>query len=290
MRTLFIWVFLCGLFASGFAHPNHPSDSLSSAANQAYTEGKWSECAALYAEAVEHGVKDPGTIYNCACCNAKAGNKDAAFAWLDSAIVRDFTNVQHLKRDPDFTGLHGDSRWLPIVEKMASAQHEYLRREGMNAELFFLMKDDQMERMLAPDSLSWDTVAKHDKSRLARVRELVDAKALKVSEDYFNAALIAQHGMDSAAYKMAHELAMRSVELDSANGTAKWLACATQDRYLHSIGKPQIWGTQFRFDSGRWTMEPMDTTAVTDIDRAKWNVPSLAEARSQCDQYNQPEK
>ena len=273
--------------AAAFAHPDHPADSLSQVANKAYAEGRWSECAALFSEAIEHGVNDPGTIYNCACCFALANNADQAFHWLDSAIARDFTNVQHLQNDADLKALHSDSRWRAIVEKMRLAQLAYLQRETMNAELFFLMKDDQLDRRTA-DSAGWDSVAKRDAQRLVRVKQLLQDSALRVSQDYFNAALIAQHGTDSSDYLLAHQLARKAVDLDSANLSAKWLSCAAYDRYLHSSGKPQIYGTQFRFDqtSGQWTLEPLDAAAATDEERAYWNVPPLSEARERCVQMN----
>lgn len=73
-------------------------------------------------------------------------------------------------------------------------------------------------------------------------------------------------------------LAVKAVELDPQNGRAKWLAAASKDRSLMWQGKPQLYGTQFKRVDNRWVLWEVDPT-VTDEERAKWNVPPLAEQK-----------
>ena len=52
-----------------------------------------------------------------------------------------------------------------------------------------------------------------------------------------------------------------------------------------SQGKPQLYGTQFKQVDGKWVLWDVDP-AVTDTERAKWDVPSLAEARQRLETMN----
>ncbi len=290
MRLSLSLLIILALAAAAFAHPDHELDSLTTLANAAYDDERYDDCAKLYVEAIEAGRQTPGIYYNCACCFALAGDANAAFFYLEEAIAHDFTNVQHLKDDPDLELLTTDARWPDVVEHMSGAQRDYLKREGLNEELFFMMKEDQAARKGDFDDINWDSVSVKDRERLSRVQAMADNGELKATEDYLNAALIFQHGADSAAYRRARELSLMAVKLDSTNRSARWLAAAAMDRYLQSVGQPQIYGTQFRKgDDGKWTLEPMDTTTVTDIEREQWNVPTLAKARERVREMNKNE-
>lgn len=72
--------------------------------------------------------------------------------------------------------------------------------------------------------------------------------------DYYNAALIYQHGKTPDDYLLAHVLALDAISLGTKEG--RWLAAATLDRYLQSIEKPQIFGTQFHTENGVLTQPP----------------------------------
>jgi hypothetical protein len=277
--------------APALAHPNHPSDSLSVGATRAYEAQDWSRAAQLYSEAIGHGINDPATVYDCACSFARAGQVDSAFSYLDLAVARDFTNVQHLQQDSDLVTMRNDPRWPRLVDQMFAAQHAYLAREGINAELFYMMKSDQAARRTPVDSTRWDSVTTQDAKRLTRVKELFKANALNVAPDFFNAALICQHGPDSTDYRLANLLARRAAELDSTDTSAKWLSAASWDRHLQSTGRSQIYGTQFKRDqSGKWTLEPIETTAVSDSERARWSVPPLSEANHRVEELNKRDK
>jgi hypothetical protein len=94
--------------------------------------------------------------------------------------------------------------------------------------------------------------------------------------------MVFQHGADRAHVLRAHELAKRAAGLGSTR-PARWLAAAAYDRWLMIAGLPQKYGTQFRFANGRWVLHEVDPT-TTDEERARWDVPPLAEALRRADQ------
>jgi hypothetical protein len=169
------------------------------------------------------------------------------------------------------------------VIAFALAAAVIMSSDAPSDELAALYAADQADRK---GGLAFDVVGPRDAARRKRVQELVDAKALKSSDDYVHAAMVFQHGEDSADYVKAHELAVKAAELDPANKQARWLAAAAKDRELMKLGKPQLYGTQFRTRSdGTWELYAVDPS-VTDDERAKWNVPPLASAQKRLEQLN----
>src|SRR5256885_4446059 len=63
------------------------------------------------------------------------------------------------------------------------------------------------------------------------------------AEDYYYAAFMFQHGQKLSDYLYAHVLAVTAV--NKGLHDAMWLSAATLDRYLVSMGQPEIFGTQF---------------------------------------------
>jgi hypothetical protein len=172
------------------------------------------------------------------------------------------------------------------VEKAKAAEAAYLRT--INAELAQITKEDQADRTPGVEKIDWEAVSKRDAARRARVYEIVKAGQLEASDDYFNAALVLQHGDKPEDYEMANKLAAKAAEIDPNNRSAKWLAAAAKDRWLWATGKPQIYGTQFKKAQGSdtWTIDPIDEKAVTDEERTRQGVPTLAETRKRLEQMN----
>ncbi len=131
------------------------------------------------------------------------------------------------------------------------------------------------------DFFEGDTEAKADadKDRRERVHRLLDEGLVRTGEDFWHAAMIFQHGDKPEDYLMAHVLA--SVAMQKGNPNAPWLSAATLDRYLMSIKRSQIFGTQYLFrGDGGYTQEPMDSTLISDALREVFEVPD-AEARKE---------
>ncbi len=108
-----------------------------------------------------------------------------------------------------------------------------------NQILIDLVEADQKVRSTSQLDLS------SDMERIKQVELIESNGELSTSVDYYNAAIIFQHGRSSSHYLKAHKLSKKAFSMDPTLAKAKWLSCASADRYLLSIGKAQIWGTQF---------------------------------------------
>lgn len=113
-----------------------------------------------------------------------------------------------------------------------------------------------------------------DRSKYRKqVRQLMRDGKIRSAKDYYYAAFIFQHGQTPSDYLYAHVLAVTAVNKGLHN--AIWLSAATLDRYLQSIGQPQIFGTQF---GGSLTnpRDDYDRLMLSDAMRAMWCVASEA--------------
>lgn len=139
------------------------------------------------------------------------------------------------------------------------------------------------------------------KARQTKVRALLAAGELRTGEDFHEAAFIFQHGDNSEDCLFAHVLAMEAVLKGSDE--AKWIEAATLDRYLQSIGQPQVFGTQYPLDpnlphlphpavgsqaafrSGR-TLAPYNEQFLPDSARLDFCVPALAQQKENLAMFN----
>lgn len=130
-----------------------------------------------------------------------------------------------------------------------------------------------------------------DSTRLATVRALVGAGEAHTAADFYHAAMVAQHGADTTAYRQAAEWAARAVALDSTYPSAKWLTAAARDRYLKAIGQPQCYGTQLVKDdqTAPWRLYNVDPKC-TDADRRRLGAAPLSVMRAKADSMNAAER
>ncbi|HZJ67876.1 MAG TPA: hypothetical protein VFD36_30440, partial [Kofleriaceae bacterium] len=89
------------------AAPTTPQ-GLKTRARRAYSEKRYDRCAELLGQIAD---PDSGTAYDQACCLARAGHKDEAFARLQFALDAGFGDLKHLEADDDLAPLRGDPRW-----------------------------------------------------------------------------------------------------------------------------------------------------------------------------------
>ena len=166
-----------------------------------------------------------------------------------------------------------------IVSCEASAQSSGQNKEQDNQELARLMDEDQADRTPPKGmEIDWKNVAPRDAARLKRVKELYAQNQLHTGNDFFNAALILQHGNTPEDYLLAHELAVVAI---SKKPGLNSLAAVTEDRFLMTIGRPQRFATQYRTEGPNqpYRLYKVDP-AVTDELRRLMMVPSLAEAQA----------
>lgn len=159
-------------------------------------------------------------------------------------------------------------------------------RAADNTELSRLYQEDQADRAVDPGKIDWATVGPRDVKRREQVRLIIDAGGARTSADFFHAAMVFQHGNAVQDFRTANRLALRAAQLDPSDKHLRWLAAASKDRELMNLGKPQLYGTQFRRQNGGvWELYEVDPS-VTDEERARWDVPPLADARKRAAQMN----
>lgn len=164
-------------------------------------------------------------------------------------------------------------------------------RPVANPALQALMEQDQAAR--SGGTIDWKKVTEEDTVRRAEVMKLVASGALMTADDYFNAALIFQHGQQPEDIRMAFSLSTIAIKLDPENKRARWLSAASWDRILMQLDKPQWYGTQFRkahAPGSKFELYKLDETAVTDEDRKVLNVPTLDEAKARVKSMNASDK
>jgi hypothetical protein len=151
-----------------------------------------------------------------------------------------------------------------------------------NAEMRQIFDDDQRARQefMKLSSEQWEVVSKEDAKRRQRTHELLMGGNLHSSDDFREAAFVFQHGDKPDDYLVAHTLAMIAVA--KGDEGSLWIATATLDRYLQSINRPQIYGTQFKpSPQNRMTQEPYDQSLIPDLIREELGVPDLTAQREQ---------
>jgi hypothetical protein len=156
-----------------------------------------------------------------------------------------------------------------------------------NAEIQRLVDEDQEDR--AGQVIDWKAVGARDSQRLARTRAVLAADSLRSAQDLFNAALILQHGSRPEDYLLAHDLCVAGLARVGGRQelipSLAWLAAASEDRWLWSIGRKQRFGTQMRPNT------PVEVDGeVTDALRLMYNCPTLEAARKQAAEFEAAEK
>lgn len=143
------------------------------------------------------------------------------------------------------------------------------------ADLALLFEEDRAEdRSVVAGSPEYAALRRRDARRRGQVKSMLGRRPALTAEQLFAAAWILNHGDAAEDAKEAHELARRAA--DQGFEPARWLSAAALDRSLMYSGQPQRYGTNIVPDGigyRLWDVEP----ATTDEERAKWNVPPLAE-------------
>jgi hypothetical protein len=172
---------------------------------------------------------------------------------------------------------------LSVPSRMAAAPPGKAPAED-NKELAQLYREDQDDRK--PADIDWSAVQPRDRKREARVKELYTEDRLRTGADYYHAAMILQHAPTPEDYLLAHELCI--VAIGKGEERAKWLAAASEDRFLMMIGRPQRFGTQYRADGPDGPMQLYKVgPGVTDELRRAFAVPSLKEAKARAVKMNE---
>ena len=159
---------------------------------------------------------------------------------------------------------------------LAQALQSQPGMKPINAEMRALLASDDIDH--ADDSkIDFVQIAHADQTRWSRVRDLLIKGKLKNGGDFRAAAFIFQHGSSTDDYLLAHALALTAVSL--GDHKALWIANASLDRYLMTIGQKQIFGTQYAQQDGPdrpFTQEPYNRDLVPDAIRKKVGIKTLS--------------
>jgi hypothetical protein len=146
------------------------------------------------------------------------------------------------------------------------------------SELAHLLAEDRAEdRALVSGTPEYAALRTRDADRRAQVDAILAAGHDLSASDRFAAAWVLNHGDTVDDAQRAHELAREAAR--EGHGGAKWLAAAALDRSLMYAGRPQRYGTNMVPDGVGYRLWDLDP-ATTDLERAKWDVPPLAELQS----------
>ena len=89
-----------------------------------------------------------------------------------------------------------------------------------NDQLREIMYADQVDRQVEPDPGQWKDICKRDAARRAKVQDELAAGRVQTSADFYNAALVMQHGDTLEDIRMAHALATIAASLDPLDRSA----------------------------------------------------------------------
>lgn len=168
---------------------------------------------------------------------------------------------------------------LTILSLSAFSFAEKSRTEPSPAEeLARLYAEDQADRDPSNLHIDWEAVSMRDEQREIRVKKLLSLGSLGGGTEYYRAAMILQHASTPDDYLLAHDLCV--IAISKGEKRAMWLAAASLDRFLVSIGRAQRFGTQYRSNK---SFRPPQLVAVdpnvSDTLRHELGVPTLAEAK-----------
>lgn len=252
-------------------------------AKAAFAGGEWDTCARQFELAQ--------SWLDAARCAAHTRDLDRAFDDLSRGMTElgpgRAIAIGPLRDDPDLKALVREPRWLAVVGDAETQRTEY--QSHQNAELAQLARGSEpAEQPPSAPRISDPADAKLFAARLPRVAELLEAKAATTADDLFHAALIYYRSDTEADAGRAHELAIAGLERAPDSDELKWLAAAAEDRQLRHDSKPQKYGTQIVTRGAHYTLWNIDP-GISDAERDRWSVVSLAEAIANAESAGNPD-
>jgi len=155
----------------------------------------------------------------------------------DTFVIRPMNDAS---ADVSFVGFGSEPATLTRVNSAFKlgrwdAGRTYIRftDRTTDPEMTAIFDADQAARS-RPESIDWKALGTADDARRVRTQALLDAGKLQSGDDFYHAAFVFQHGREPGDYLKAHALALVAAARGKSDAT--WIAAATLDRYLQSIG------------------------------------------------------
>ena len=262
----------------------------------AYHDKQYRESAQRYEEGFRQPAAQPAAsdFYNAACSWALTGEPSRAFQNLNRATQAGWNDVTHLQADSDLNSLHADRRWPPMLRKLTAtvAQAEAKLNQPLKRELAQIRELDQEPRRdvlatykkFGPKSPQMDSlnqvIIQADARNLPRVTAMIDqygwpGKSLVGSEGSSTAFLVIQHSNlpTMQKYLPLMRQAAAKGELEKRD------LALVEDRVLTFQNKPQLYGSQYRYNAttGKPEFFPIADEAHVDERRARMSLEPLAD-------------
>lgn len=155
--------------------------------------------------------------------------------------------------------------------------------ETDNLRLEDLFNSDQKERgQVLSTPAAVEALKQNDAARRKELAEMMGRGEVNTAADLYRAGVIFLHGAEPKDFLAAHRLSTMGA-LQGHRGS-RWLVAASLDRFLMSIGLPQVYGTQFERneEENRYQLRlPIDDASVLHFEKRFFDVPPVIERLSQ---------
>lgn len=153
--------------------------------------------------------------------------------------------------------------------------------DNLRLEELYLADQKDREKVYTSDA-EIKELKQRDGMRRTLVGEMISRGEVSTPNDLYHAAVIFQHGEGPRDFLTAHRLA--SIASINGHRPSRWLMAAALDRFLMSIGMPQVYGTQFEHnpEDNKYQLRlPIDDANILNFEKKFFNVPSVMERLAQ---------
>lgn len=269
-------------------------ESLIADADNYYNNKEYFEAVEKFKDAFRIEQKYGNHFYNAGCAASLSGNKKLAFKWLNLALKKGWSNVNHLETDTDLTLLHSSKKWNKLVADMQilADKQEANYDKPLQAELLMIFDDDQLIRHQYISALnefghqskqadSLGRIMMHrDSVNLIKITNILDSHGWvgpdkvggKANQTFF---LVIQHSDLKTQQKY---LPMMREAAKNKNATYSALALL-EDRVALGEGRRQIYGSQIGYDNetDKHYVLPLEDPDNVDKRRAEMELGLLAD-------------
>ena len=252
-----------------------------------YKNKEYKKSVEKYTAAFSVEQKSPEDLYNAACSAALLGNNKVAFQWLQLALNKGWSNVNHLTTDSDLKSLHNDKKWTQLVSDMQKVvdAREANYDKPLQAKLLALLEEDQnirkeyikAQKDYGNQSKIVDSLGKvmmhKDSINLGKVTEIldkygwvgVDKVGGQANQTLF---LVIQHS-DLKTQQKYLPMMREAVKNNNASSSALALL---EDRVALGEGKKQIYGSQIGYDNNTNTEYVLPLEDPDNVDKRRATV------------------
>lgn len=254
-----------------------------SKADQLVQAGDYKGAVAAFRQQLKEGDTEPTTTYNLACAYSILGNKDSAFFFLQMAL--EYDSSIYVLTDPDFINLITDPRWKQIEERQLNLQYlkgsrykqlkltKELLRMGIRDQAYYTQinhaEDKYGMKNPVSDSL-WKLKETLNDENLKRLQQIIEDYGWPGSSAVGRRAaqiafLIVQHSNLEMQKKYKPMLMAACDRKD-----AEWSSLALLiDRIEVNENRPQIYGSQVRYNNEKKVYEPFPTVDEHNLDKRR---------------------